>query len=91
MIHQNKSCRTHRVLSSYKSKGNNDKPVLKVVSTQMMQPPKYSGPQAAGADMRVAVPPRACPPDWDMAAAEFYLQCAGWPITQVHLLCIQYC
>jgi hypothetical protein len=38
---QSKSCRTHRVVViAMKSKGNNNKPILKVVTTIMLQPPK---------------------------------------------------
>jgi hypothetical protein len=38
---QSKCCRTHQVLViTMKSKGNNNKPVLKVVTTIKLQPPK---------------------------------------------------
>jgi hypothetical protein len=38
---QSKSCRTHRVVViAMKSKGNNNKPILKVVTTITLQPPK---------------------------------------------------
>jgi hypothetical protein len=38
---QNKCCRTQKVLViTMKSKGNNNKPVLKVVTTKTLQPPK---------------------------------------------------
>jgi hypothetical protein len=40
-ILQSKCCRTHQVLViTMKSKGNNNKPVLKVVTTKKLQPPK---------------------------------------------------
>jgi hypothetical protein len=38
---QSKCCLTHQVVViTMKSKGNNNKPVLKVVTTKMLQPPK---------------------------------------------------
>ncbi len=38
---QSKCCRTHRVVViAMKSKGNNNKPILKVVTTKTLQPPK---------------------------------------------------
>jgi hypothetical protein len=40
-INKSKCCRTHQVLViTMKSKGNNNKPVLKVVTTKTLQPPK---------------------------------------------------
>ena len=38
---QSKCCRTHQVVViAMKSKGNNNKPILKVVTTKTLQPPK---------------------------------------------------
>jgi hypothetical protein len=42
---QSKCCRTHQVLViTMKSKGNNNTPVLKVVTTKTLQPPKDTTP-----------------------------------------------